>query len=67
MLKDLISQAEKKGVSFDANSYAFSKKEIITRMKAYIGRGILDNEAFYPIILSADKTFLKAVENFEKE
>jgi carboxyl-terminal processing protease len=66
MLKALISQAEKKGVSFEANSYTFSKKEIKTRMKAYIGRGILDNEAFYPIILSSDKTFLKAVENFKK-
>jgi hypothetical protein len=31
-------------------------------LKAYIGRNLLDNEGFYPIMNTIDPAFLKAVE-----
>ncbi len=37
-----------------------SKKKIKYLMKAYIGRNILDNDAFYPVFHQIDPIFLKA-------
>lgn len=39
-----------------------SIKELKVWLKALIGRDIYQDEAFYPVINSSDKTFLKAVE-----
>lgn len=41
---------------------AESIKELKIWLKALIGRDIYQDEAFYPVINSSDKTFLKAVE-----
>lgn len=41
---------------------AESIKELKVWLKALIGRDIYQDEAFYPVINSSDKTFLKAVE-----
>lgn len=65
LMNNLLSLAKSKGIKYNARSYAFCKEDIKARMKAYIGRGIHDNEAFYPILLSTDKTFLKALKEFE--
>jgi carboxyl-terminal processing protease len=64
MLNSLIKLADENGIEYDNNSYLFSKNSIKIRLKAYIGRGLFDNEAFYPILLSQDKTFLRAVQEF---
>ena len=64
-LQELIKYAEDKGVKLNAKSYAFCKDDISTRMKAFIGRGIYDNPAFYPILNQRDKTFIKAMEVFQ--
>jgi carboxyl-terminal processing protease len=66
MLKDLIKNAENEGVAFNSESYEFCKDDIRTQIKAYIGRGLYDNEAFYPVLLSKDKTFLKAINEFKE-
>ena len=66
MLKDLISYANDQGVIFDSRSYEFCQKDIRNQVKAYIGRGLYDNDAFYPVLLSKDKTFLKAIEEFKR-
>lgn len=51
------------------NEAEFSKSEVIilTQLKAYIARNILDNDGFYPIILQIDTTLKKAVEVLSKE
>jgi len=66
MLSSIIKLADENGIEYNSNSYLYSKSSIKTRLKAFIGRGLFDNEAFYPILLSEDKTFLKAVKEFEK-
>lgn len=64
-LNQLIEYAKGKGVKFNAASYAFCKGDISNWLKAYIGRGIYDNRAFYPVLNKRDKTFLKAMEVFQ--
>ncbi len=67
MMIDFTKYATEEGVEFDLKSYTFCKDDIEARMKAYIGRGIHDNDAFYPVLLSKDKTFLKAVDILKKK
>lgn len=66
MMSDLVKLASQKGISFDKSSYSFSKIIMQNRLKAFIGRGLFDNEAFYPILLSKDKTFLRALKEIQK-
>ncbi len=61
-LEELIKYAEKSGVKYNEDEFIKSKILIKLQLKAYIGRNIFKDEAFYPIILSNDKTFLKAIE-----
>ena len=39
-----------------------SRKEILNNVYANIARNIMGDQAFYPIVLMNDETFLKAVE-----
>ena len=66
IMSDLVTLATSKGIEYNSASYDFCKKDIEARLKAYIGRGIHDNEAFYPILLLTDKTFLKALRELEQ-
>ncbi len=66
MMSDLVNLASQEGISFDKSSYSFSKNIMQNRLKAFIGRGLFDNEAFYPILLSKDKTFLRALKEIQK-
>jgi len=43
-----------------------ANKIILTHIKAYIARNIIDSQGFYPIALSIDNTFLRAVEELSK-
>jgi len=40
---------------------ARSDRYIRIMLKAYIGRNILDNEGFYPILNSIDPAFIRAI------
>jgi len=62
VLDDLIKYAEKNAVKYKKEDFEKSKNLIKLQLKAYIGRNIFKDEAFYPIILSNDKAFLKAIE-----
>ena len=64
MMSALVKLATENGIKLDEDAYTFSKNEIKNRMKAYIGHGLFDNEAFYPLLLSKDKTFLRALQEF---
>jgi carboxyl-terminal processing protease len=61
MVEELIAYAVKNGVKTDANGIAASKEIIRTYLKAFIGRNIFDDEAFYPVIQKEDKMLLKAI------
>jgi len=43
-----------------------SEKKIQTLLKAYIGRNLLDDPAFYPIYHEVDKIFLIALDTIRK-
>lgn len=62
MFEDLLAYARKEGVEFTDREAKDSEFKIKTLLKAYIGRNLLDDEAFYPIYHRIDKAFLVAKE-----
>jgi carboxyl-terminal processing protease len=62
ILDELIKYAEKNNVKYKEDEFLKSKELIKLQLKAYIGRNIFKDDAFYPIILINDKAFLKAIE-----
>ena len=46
---------------------ATSQKELRLWLKAFIGRNIYEENGFYPVINSTDKTILKALEVINKK
>ena len=62
VFNDFIGYAVKKGVKEDKNEKINSEFLIKIMLKAYIGRNLFSNEAFYPTIHKIDDTFLKAIE-----
>jgi len=66
MLGDLIYVAEENGLPFDTTEYNRSKKLLRQLTKAYIARGIWNNEGFYPIFNEQDEVFVKAIQLMEK-
>ncbi|MEP5614117.1 MAG: S41 family peptidase [Cyclobacteriaceae bacterium] len=61
ILKNLTSSAESNDLVFDKVGFNKSKELIRLLTKAYIARGIWDNEGFYPIFNEQDEVFLKAI------
>ncbi len=64
---DFTDYARKQGVSREKGDPAPSDARIKVMIKAYIGRNILDNPGFFPLLNSIDPTFLKAVDVLEKK
>lgn len=62
LFNDIIVFAEKKGVTNNKNEKINSDFAIKAQLKAYIGRNLYSNEAFYPNINKIDDIFLKGVE-----
>lgn len=62
LLAQLANYAEKNGVPKDPDGLESSKKHISTRLKAYIGRNIFNDEGFYPVLHQDDKTMDKALD-----
>ncbi|MEZ4848264.1 MAG: hypothetical protein R3B93_06525 [Bacteroidia bacterium] len=64
--QDLIDQftafATDKGVKYNPNGYNRSKKYIDNRIKAYIGRHLHNDLAFYPVFHQLDNVIQRAVE-----
>jgi carboxyl-terminal processing protease len=63
---DFIRYADKKGVTRQGKDLSKADRYIKTMLKAYIGRNLLDNDGFYPILNTIDPGFLKAVEILKK-
>lgn len=62
IFNDFISYAEKNGVKKDKEEILLSEKKIMSYLKAFIGRNLFDDAAFYPVLYQTDKTVLKAVD-----
>ncbi len=61
IIQSLISSAESNDLPFDEGDFNKSKGLIRLLTKAYIARGIWDNDGFYPIFNEQDEVFLKAI------
>lgn len=57
LFNDLLEYARKDGITYNGNELSLSKEKIKTLLKAYIGRNLLDDEAFYPVYHQVDKVF----------
>jgi carboxyl-terminal processing protease len=66
LYNEFIREAGKKGVKRQGKDLSKSDRYIKTMLKAYIGRNLLDNDGFYPILNTIDPGFLKAVEMLKK-
>lgn len=62
ILKEFIDYADDNGVTFKPEEYATSQNLIETQIKAYIGRNVFGNEAFFPILNQYDPAMAKALE-----
>lgn len=63
---EFVSYASQNGVKGTTVDIAASAIKIRIQLKAYIGRNIFNDDAFYPVILSDDVIFKKAVEYLAK-
>lgn len=61
MLNDLVALAEGNKLTFAERDFNKSKKLLRQLTKAYIARGIWDNDGFYPIFNEQDEIFQKAI------
>jgi carboxyl-terminal processing protease len=61
VFSEFIRYAEKDGIKHEGKELAKADAKIRLLIKAYIGRNLLDNPGFYPILNSDDPAFLKAV------
>lgn len=60
--KTFIAYAKEKGVEPDPEGFRISEKFILTQIKAYVARNILDNNGFYPMIREMDHTLQVAID-----
>ena len=58
---DLVNYTEEKGIEATQEEIDVSKNKIKTLFKSFVGRNILEDEAFYPVYLKIDTTFNRAV------
>jgi carboxyl-terminal processing protease len=62
LISDFIEFANTKNVKVDQEELEISGEYILTQIKAYIARNIIDNEGFYPIIREVDNTLNVAID-----
>ena len=62
LYSEFIAYALKKGLKHEGQNLPESDRKSRVLIKAYVGRNILDNEGFYPVLNTIDPAFKKAVE-----
>ncbi|MFC1732622.1 S41 family peptidase [candidate division KSB1 bacterium] len=67
ILSDLVDFAEDKGIEKDMAGLNYAREKIKFILKAFIGRNIFDDEAFYPLYHKTDHTFIKALQVLEEK
>ncbi|MDD4142978.1 MAG: S41 family peptidase [Bacteroidales bacterium] len=61
MMRDIIEEGRKNDIPFDNGSYIKSEKEMKLLIKAYIGRNLYDDKAFYPVYNLFDEDVQEAI------
>jgi len=61
LVNQFTSYAESKDVAYVASDYQKSRKYIDNRIKAYIGRSLHNDAAFYPVFHQVDNVILEAI------
>jgi len=67
LFNELMEYIKKQDITYTARELADSQQKIKTLLKAYIGRNLLDDAAFYPIYHEVDKVFLIALDTLMAE
>lgn len=62
LLEKFADYSESNGVKKNIEEIIISEKIILTQLKAYIARNIIDNPGYYPIIQEIDRTLQKGIE-----
>ena len=66
MLEDLVEVAKVNKLPFNESEFNRSKRLLEQLIKAYIARGIWDNDGFYPIFNEQDEIFQKAIQMMDE-
>ncbi len=66
LFNGLLDFARSQGITYTSQELRDSEKKIKTLLKAYIGRNLLDDPAFYPIYHDVDKIFQVALDTLRK-
>jgi len=64
---DFVRYADQKGVKREGKDLVRSDLYIRTMLKAYIGRNLLDNAGFYPVLNTIDPAFNRALKELTKK
>ncbi|MCD7710626.1 MAG: S41 family peptidase [Porphyromonadaceae bacterium] len=67
LIREFATFAAAQGVKRNSEEIRESQELLTNYIESYIARNILGDNAFYPILLQEDKTFLKAVEILDKD
>ena len=62
MTEEFLAFVEKEGVEFDEEGWKTSQEGIILRIKAMIGRNVMEQSTFYRVISPLNESLLKAVQ-----
>jgi carboxyl-terminal processing protease len=63
--EEFIQFAEEKELKYNAKDFSVSESVILTQIKAYIARNIIDNVGFYSIIKDQDETLKIAIDTLK--
>ena len=66
MLKKLVSLGKSNKLEFNKEQFEHSKELIKCYVKAYIARGIWDNQGFFPIYNESNEIYQRALELFDE-
>ncbi|MEX0980782.1 MAG: S41 family peptidase [Bacteroidales bacterium] len=65
--REFIQFAESKGLKTNYEGLNISEKFLLTQIKAYVARNIIDNDGYYPIIKEIDHTLQVAIEELSPQ
>ncbi|MCB2219922.1 MAG: PDZ domain-containing protein [Bacteroidetes bacterium] len=66
LFEEFINFVSSNGIERDEEGVEFAGDEMKTMLKAFIARNLFDNEGFYPLYLSIDNVYNKALELLEE-
>jgi len=66
LFNGLLDYVKSQGMTYTSQELRDSQDKIKTLLKAYIGRNLLDDEAFFPVYHEVDKIFLVALDTIKK-